>query len=71
MCLVGHWQELDELEREDFTRLKKVQEKKKVRMAEEEKTREERMASRGGAAAEEGMKPDLMGGYEQDADVVF
>jgi V-type H+-transporting ATPase subunit D len=63
--------ELDELEREDFTRLKKVQEKKKVRMLEEEKVREQRLAERGIAAPAPGAGADLMQNFEADADVVF
>jgi hypothetical protein len=38
--------ELDELEREDFTRLKKVKEKKEVRMKEEAVERARRLAAR-------------------------
>lgn len=64
--------ELDELEREDFTRLKKVQEKKAVRMEEEAKVRAERLATRGGDTNGDFDKPGtLMGAYEQDNDVVF
>lgn len=64
--------ELDELEREDFTRLKKVQEKKAVRMEEEKATRDARLADRiraedGGDAA-----GNMMNQFEQtDNDVVF
>lgn len=65
--------ELDELEREDFTRLKKVQEKKKVRMEEEERVRAERLAARGtaGAAAASAPGPSLMAAYDDDQDQVF
>ena len=63
--------ELDELEREDFTRLKKVQEKKKTRMEEEERVRAERLAARGEEPRGGGKGADLMDGFQQDQDVVF
>jgi V-type H+-transporting ATPase subunit D len=66
--------ELDELEREDFTRLKKVKEKKEVRMAEEALERDKRLKAKGkntegGSAA----APSLMTSYDKDndEDVVF
>lgn len=56
--------ELDELEREDFTRLKKVQSKKR------EKAREEELAA---AEAENARQNDVTAGFdlEEDEDVVF
>jgi len=64
--------ELDELEREDFTRLKKVQEKKAVRMEEEAKVRAERLAARGeDDDGSDGEDKSLLGGYQQEDDVVF
>lgn len=61
--------ELDELEREDFTRLKKVQEKKKVRMEEEAAVRAQRLAARGAAAPP--TAGSLMAAYDDDQDQVF
>mmetsp|Transcript_5059 Transcript_5059/g.10319 ORF Transcript_5059/g.10319 Transcript_5059/m.10319 type:complete len:253 (-) Transcript_5059:243-1001(-) len=66
--------ELDEMEREDFTRLKKMQEKKAVKIAEELKIAADRQAefeAAGGAKA--GPSADLMSGFDQgaDDDVVF
>lgn len=61
--------ELDELEREDFTRLKKVQEKKAIRMEEEARVRAERHAERGVNAAN--ASADLLNTFEKDQDVVF
>jgi V-type H+-transporting ATPase subunit D len=62
--------ELDELEREDFTRLKKVQEKKAVRMEEEARVRAERTAQRG-VAEGGGVEDDMLNTFETDQDVVF
>jgi len=63
--------ELDELEREDFTRLKKVQEKKAVKQAEEAKTRDARAANRQAQYASQ--EPDMMSKFDtsKDEDVVF
>jgi len=59
--------ELDELEREDFTRLKLVQEKKEQALKEEA---EERKAA--GLAAPGKENQDMMAGYDvEDDDVVF
>jgi len=64
--------ELDELEREDFTRLKLVQGKKQVEMEEERKRKEEEKLKEGMALAESAEK-DLTAGFDaaEDEDVVF
>uniref|UniRef100_A0A7S2WXF9 V-type proton ATPase subunit D n=1 Tax=Rhizochromulina marina TaxID=1034831 RepID=A0A7S2WXF9_9STRA len=66
--------ELDELEREDFTRLKKVQEKKAVRLAEEQATRDARLQARLEATGEQANdQGSVMGAFDpsHDEDVVF
>eukprot|EP00614_Pseudopedinella_elastica_P001562 CAMPEP_0172591454 /NCGR_PEP_ID=MMETSP1068-20121228/10233_1 /TAXON_ID=35684 /ORGANISM="Pseudopedinella elastica, Strain CCMP716" /LENGTH=259 /DNA_ID=CAMNT_0013387919 /DNA_START=54 /DNA_END=833 /DNA_ORIENTATION=- len=71
--------ELDELEREDFTRLKKVQEKKAVRMEAEAATRAERLADREGGGPAKGStgsktRADPLSKYDpgaSDPDLVF
>lgn len=62
--------ELDELEREDFARLKKVQGKKADRQKAEEKEKEREDAGRGKAAAS---STNVLSGYDaaDDEDVVF
>lgn len=67
--------ELDELEREDFTRLKKVQEKKaeKIKAAEAEKAAREAVmaAEGGGGAAAAAAGPGVMSAFENKEDVVW
>lgn len=71
--------ELDELEREDFTRLKKVQGKKHEKIKAEEERREAAAAAAGEASANGNgtsngaSSGDLLGGYDaaDDDDVVF
>lgn len=56
--------ELDELEREDYTRLKLVQKKKEEALKEQAKQREL-------AGHQTGGDEDIMAGFDQDDDVVF
>eukprot|EP00178_Gracilaria_changii_P020954 TRINITY_DN61807_c0_g1_i1.p1 TRINITY_DN61807_c0_g1~~TRINITY_DN61807_c0_g1_i1.p1 ORF type:complete len:110 (+),score=36.38 TRINITY_DN61807_c0_g1_i1:28-330(+) len=67
--------ELDELEREDFTRLKKVQGKKQEKIKAEELEKAARMleVADAGAAAGGSGTGDVMGGFDagDDEDVVF
>ena len=64
--------ELDELEREDFTRLKKVKEKKEVRMKEEAVERARRLAARG-RPNNDAAPParNSMAAFENDEEVLF
>ena len=68
--------ELDEMEREEFFRLKKIQEKKKVRVAKEEKVRQERLAARQKAGTANSAAPAAAASMldtedAQDSDVLF
>lgn len=67
--------ELDEMEREDFTRLKKMQEKKatKIKLAEAETEAKEEALLAAGVQVNKGKGADLMAGYDQGAedDIVF
>lgn len=66
--------ELDELEREDFTRLKKVKEKKAERIETERKEKAERDAARGASGGYSmSQSADVLGDFDQqqDDDVVF
>ncbi|TPX59322.1 hypothetical protein PhCBS80983_g02534 [Powellomyces hirtus] len=61
--------ELDEADREEFYRLKKVQGKKKDKLALETAAREKNQGF--GAASEEAQPTNLLNEYEQDPDVMF
>jgi V-type H+-transporting ATPase subunit D len=69
--------ELDELEREDFTRLKKVQSKKTEKIKEEEDAMAEKVASAGGGGGKRGKGGngggDVMSGFDaaDDEEVLF
>jgi V-type H+-transporting ATPase subunit D len=65
--------ELDELEREDFTRLKKVQGKKHEKIKAEELAKAAEAAEAATAGPSGGGGTDVMGGYDagDDDDVVF
>ena len=63
--------ELDELEREDFTRLKKVKEKKEVRMKEEAVERARRLAARGTPNDAAPSARNSMAAFENDEELLF
>ncbi|KAJ3043215.1 H(+)-transporting V1 sector ATPase subunit D [Rhizophlyctis rosea] len=65
--------ELDEADREEFFRLKKVQGKKKERMAVENErvAKEKAEMEAAGIAAAEGGASNMLSEYEQDPDIIF
>ncbi|KAJ3224656.1 H(+)-transporting V1 sector ATPase subunit D [Chytriomyces hyalinus] len=60
--------ELDEMDREEFFRLKKIQAKKKIRKDIEDAIREAKGSSHDESAA---VATNIMGEYEEDPDVIF
>ncbi len=63
-------QELEELEREDFVRLKKVQGKKQRRKAEEEEA-QAKNAPRKEGEQQEYLVNDVLQSHEREEDVIF
>ena len=61
--------ELDELEREDYTRLKLVQKKKEEALKEQAKKRAKEEKS--GTAKKANTDDDIMAGFDEDNEVVF